>query len=337
MNKLVIALTAFLIIVHSNLLAQGNNSFRYQAVIQHENGEIMANRKISFLVTILKSSLNKERVYAEFHTTTTNEFGMVNLAIGKGNPIFKTFSGINWASDEHFIKIEMDENGGSNFTLLGESQLMTVPYALHAQTADDVDDADANPENELQTLSLVENELKITRGNSVELPQQTLTLNGNELSISNGNSVMLPTGDSQVPDPELPVPIVFRGSYIYIHPTDNSADIIFGPFLSTGATSDFDGLSNTVNLVNAYGSGSYAAKVCADLTAFGYDDWYLPSRAELDALFKQNYLIQDYTLEQYWTSTETADNKAYTIDLTTGQLNDLTKNQAKKCRCVRRE
>lgn len=337
MNKLATLLLVF-VFASSIVVAQGNNSFRYQALIQNENGEVMANRKISFLVTILKSALNMDRVYAEFHSTTTDEFGMVNLAIGKGNPIFKSFSSIKWSSDEHFIRIEMDENGGSNFKLLGESQLMTVPYAIHAQSADNVDDADADAENELQTLSLVENELKISGGNTVELPQQTLVLNGNVLSISNGNSVTLPTeGSAEVPNPEQPVPMAFRGTYIYAHPTDNATDIIFGPFQNTGANSDFDGKGNTEILINTYGSGTYAARICADLVAYGYDDWYLPSRAELDALFKQNYLIQDYTLEEYWTSTETAQNKAYSIHLGTGQSNAPTKNQAGKCRCIRKE
>ncbi|MBL6447423.1 DUF1566 domain-containing protein [Fulvivirga sp. 29W222] len=336
MNKLASVLLLF-IIISPDLVAQGNDSFRYQAVIQSENGQIIASRKVSFLVTILKSALNRERVFSEFHTTVTDEFGVVNLAIGKGNPIFKTFDSIKWASDEHFIKIEMDENGGSNFTLLGESQLMTVPYALHAKSADNVDDADADAQNEIQTLSLSGNELKITSGNAIQLPQQTLSLNGNKLSISNGNTVVLPTENSQAPNPEQPVPIIFRGSYIYAHPIDNADNVVFGPFQNTGATSDYDGKTNTEILVGTYGSGNYAAKICADLNAFGYDDWYLPSRAELDAIFKQSYLIADYTLEEYWTSSETANNMAYIIDMRTGQPNDQAKNQEKKCRCIRKE
>ncbi len=51
-------------------------------------------------------------------------------------------------------------------------------------------------DNDLQTLSLNGNNLSISNGNSVAIPQssdaQTLSLNGNNLSISNGNSVSLP-------------------------------------------------------------------------------------------------------------------------------------------------
>jgi len=43
-----------------------------------------------------------------------------------------------------------------------------------------------------QTLSLVGDSLSISSGNSVSLPQQTLSLVGDSLSISSGNSVSLP-------------------------------------------------------------------------------------------------------------------------------------------------
>jgi hypothetical protein len=54
-------------------------------------------------------------------------------------------------------------------------------------------------DNDAQTLSLSGNNLSISNGNSISLPQatdaQTLSINGSSLSISNGNSVTLPAGN----------------------------------------------------------------------------------------------------------------------------------------------
>lgn len=409
MNKFTIVLIVLAFICSFEAEAQSPASFRYQASLQSSTGAPLSSKDVTFMVSILKSATEKQRVYAEFHSVKTDQFGMVAIEIGKGNPVYKTFTEITWGKDDHFLRVEMDELGGTQFKLLNEVQLLSVPYALHARTADIVDDADADPNNELQSLSLegrelvisggnrvylpeyqtliledrnlsISNgntvelpdsqtlalkglELSISNGNTIELPDfQTLTLQGQQLSISNGNEVTLPENtDNQslsidgnrlsisngntielpsatdAPDPSQPVPVLFRGKKIQVHTIDNADAIVFGPFASTGADSDYDGQANTTALVSAYGDGSYAAKVCDDLSAFGHDDWYLPSRAELDAIVKQNYLIADYELDGYWSSTETTSNKAWSINFTDGIPSDINKNQNKRCRCIRTE
>ncbi len=353
--------------------AQVPSTFRYQAALQSNSGETLSNEQISFRISILRSEINRERIYSEFQLVTTDQFGMVNLEIGKGNIINGNLDLIDWSLDRHFLKIEIDENGGTQFREISEVELLTVPYALYAKKAGNVDDADANPENELQELVLEGNTLTITQGNAIELPlsadndptneiqnlqlegneltisggntiiltegtdSQTLSINGNQLSISSGNTVELPTASGGTYDPTLPVAIIFRGSTIFVHPTDNSESTTFGEFVATGATSDFDGEANTLAILEATGGGASAAQICADLEAFGFDDWYLPARAELDALFKQNYLFEDYGLEGYWSSTETASNKAWVINFLDGSLSDPTKNQAQRLRCIRRD
>ena len=81
----------------------------------------------------------------------------------------------------------MDENGGSNYQLMETSKLWTVPYAMHAHTVDNSDDADANPENELQTLSLNGNTLSISNGNSVQLSSSG---SGSSLWNQTGNGIL---------------------------------------------------------------------------------------------------------------------------------------------------
>ena len=335
-----------LIIFTINAYGQTPNAFRYQASIQNNNGSPMANKNVSIRISVLKSDRDRERVYAEYQNVTTDEFGMINIMIGKGNAISGNFSQLNWGDDEYFLRIEMDDMGDSQFKQLSEVQLLSVPYALHAKTADNVDDADADAENELQQLSLDGQELSISNGNTVTLPAdgdsdsaneiQTLTYSSGQLSISNGNSVTIAT--TNVPTAtDQPIPVAFRGVQLFVHPGDNASAITFGAFSATGASSDADGQANSAAIVAALGDGSYAAKVCDDLVAFGFEDWYLPSRAELDAINKQSYLLADYGLEGYWSSTETADNKAYTIDFMYGSLSDDTKNQPRRAVCVRKD
>jgi len=339
MNKNALVLIT-LLTIPTLLIAQSPQSFRYLAAVQDSEGESLVERSVTFIITILAEGMPSTRVYSEFHNATTDQFGMVSLNIGEGNPIFRSFSQVQWGSGGHSLKVEMDEEGGTNFKLLNEVELLSVPYALYAENARYVDDADADPDNEIQELSLEGDQLSITQGNSVTISpntdNQTLAIDGHTLTISNGNSVELPSMSDGLPNPELPVPVPFRGHYIYAHPQDNSDDVIFGAFTLAGATSDSDGEVNTQLLVEALGDASYAAKICDDLVAFGFDDWYLPSRAELDAIFKQNYLISGYSLDDYWSSTETATNMAYTISFESGALNSPTKNQARRCRCVRK-
>lgn len=342
--KKVLVLTFLLASI--SLFGQTPNTFRYQASIQNNSGSPMANKNVSIRISVLKSQMQKERVYAEYQNITTDQFGMINLMIGKGNVISGNFGQINWGNDEYFLRIEMDETGDSQFKLLSEVQLLSVPYALHAKTADNVDDADANAQNELQLLTINGQELSISNGNTITLPSdgdsdatneiQTLNYTSGQLSISGGNAVTIVTG-STPPPTDQPVPIVFRGEHLFVHPGDNSTGTIFGVFTATSATSDSDGQSNTEAITAALGAGTYAAKICDDLSAYGFDDWYLPSRAELDAIYKQNYLIADYTLEGYWSSTETATNKAWSIDFLNGTLSDDTKNQTRRCVCVRKD
>ncbi|WP_185153658.1 DUF1566 domain-containing protein [Fulvivirga lutimaris] len=373
MNKLLTITLMFLAVCSQ---AQAPNTFRYQAAIQSNSGEPMANQQLTFRINILRGAIEKTRVYSEFQSVTTDDFGMVNIEIGTGNVISGSIAGIDWSMGAHFLKVELDENGQANFKSLSEVQLLSVPYALYAERAGNVDDADANPNNEIQELSIEGQTISISSGNSIDLPvyeeidgdtqnelqtltldgdvlsisegnqvtlptvtdSQTLSINGNELSISGGNSIILPTDGNNVvsPNPDQPVPMAYRGGLIYVHPTDNAESIVFGTISDVGATADGDGAANTVNITSALGAGVYAAQVCADLEAFGFDDWYLPSRAELDAIYKQNYLLADYGLEGYWSSTETAVNKGWAIDFLTGGTADDSKNLTRRCRCVRK-
>jgi hypothetical protein len=115
------------------------------------------------------------------------------------------FVAIDWSADQYFVQVSLDIAGGSNYQLMGVSQLLSVPYALHAQSADTVlNNPDPDPTNELQQLSLIGDTLSIENGNAVDLsglsypdPDSTnelqqLSLNGDTIFIENGNYIVIP-------------------------------------------------------------------------------------------------------------------------------------------------
>jgi len=97
----------------------------------------MANEIVSFQFSILEGSAGGTPVYIEIHTVFTNDFGLANLEIGNGNVVSGVFADIEWGLHNHFLKVEMDESGGSTYQYMGTSQLLSVPYALYSATSGD--------------------------------------------------------------------------------------------------------------------------------------------------------------------------------------------------------
>jgi len=134
-------------------LAQTPQAFKYQTVARNNAGEILASQNISFQMTLLQGALPGNAVYTETHSATTNATGLATLEIGRGTPVTGSFATINWSTTPVFLKTEIDPAGGSAFVEMGTSELLSVPYALFAENTANNDDADANPANELQTLT----------------------------------------------------------------------------------------------------------------------------------------------------------------------------------------
>ena len=188
---------------HLFSFSQAPESFNYQTIIKNAQGEAIANQEIAMQISILEASPSGTSVYTETHQPETNSFGLVNLLIGEGEVVLGDFETIAWGEDSYFIKIEMDITGGAAYTEIGTMPLLSVPYALYAKNVQNKDDADADPANEIQTLSIADDQLAISDGNTVTLPGedetnelQTIEISGDQLSISDGNTVALPDADT---------------------------------------------------------------------------------------------------------------------------------------------
>ena len=116
-------------------IAQPPQAFNYQGIARDGSGTPLAERNISLRLSILQGALPGTEVYQEIHYVLTNKFGVFSVEVGHGNAQLGLLEDVDWGSDQHYIKIEMDPDGGTNFMLLGESQLLSVPYALFAGNA----------------------------------------------------------------------------------------------------------------------------------------------------------------------------------------------------------
>ncbi|MCD4681208.1 MAG: tail fiber domain-containing protein [Bacteroidales bacterium] len=153
-----------IILLAGSLLAQTPQSFKYQAIARDNLGNIIADQDVSMRISILEGSASGTAVYTEIHVPHTNQFGLFNLSIGQGTVIAGNLGNISWGTNTFFIKTEMDPAGGTTYALMGTSQLLSVPYALYSENAANVNDADADPSNELQTLSKVGKYIELSDG-----------------------------------------------------------------------------------------------------------------------------------------------------------------------------
>jgi hypothetical protein len=130
----------FLIVLipFSSVIAQFPEKMSYQAVVRNSNNQLVSSQTVGMRISILQGSVTGTAVYEETQTPTTNTNGLVTIEIGGGTVISGTFSIIDWANGPYYIKTETDPTGGINYTVTGTSQLLSVPYALHAKTAENI-------------------------------------------------------------------------------------------------------------------------------------------------------------------------------------------------------
>jgi hypothetical protein len=128
--------TIFALILSMSIYAQAPQAFNYQGVARDLSGNPIISQVIGLQIAILQGSSSGVEIYKETHIATTTNLGLFNLQIGTGDVVTGDFEGIDWGSDGYFLQIALDENGGSNYELVGTSELLSVPYALYAKNVE---------------------------------------------------------------------------------------------------------------------------------------------------------------------------------------------------------
>jgi len=296
---LVVLLNTVAFLPH-NLSAQTPQKMNYQALIRNSSNALVINTKVGIKMSILQGSAIGSTVYSETQTPTTNAHGLVNIEIGTG----AGFSSIAWANNTYYIKSDTDPTGGTNYSITGISQLLSVPYALQAKTSESFVSM-----TQSQVDALTPSAGLIVYNNSTK---NLVYYNGTALR----NIVTQPISSGA-----LSIGQSYQGGTIfYIDATGQhgliaaTTDIpalkwcVGTTYTSTGATATAigSGNANTNAIIASQGAGSYAAKACADLVSGGYSDWYLPSADELKLLYTNIAIYAGMNAAtRYWTSSET--------------------------------
>jgi len=162
-------ITLFALLCAISVYSQSPQRMTYQSVIRNASDALVSNSPVGIQISILQGSPTGIASYIETHTPTTNINGLATLEIGSGTVVAGSFSGIDWSNGPYYLKTETDPSGGTVYSISATTQLLSVPYALHAETVTNADDADSDPNNEIQSLSINGNDLTISGGNTITL------------------------------------------------------------------------------------------------------------------------------------------------------------------------
>ena len=254
------------------------NAFSYSAVARDANSNPIATTTIGIQISLRQGSPLGTIVYQENHFVNTDQFGLFNLTVGAGAVQSGNISTIDWAAANYYLQVGMDANGGANFLNMGTTQLLSVPYALHAKTAGSI----------------------VGGGGSGTFTHYI----GEEFG---GGVIFHLWKDNAGLEHGL---IVDKTDLSTAQVWSNIDQTLIGP----AAQSNWDGNSNSNAIVAQAGHTNSAAALCLNSTNGGQSDWYLPSLQELNMLWNNYYTVaRSLTqisgatqLQQayYWSSTE---------------------------------
>ena len=271
----------------ATLWVQSPEQISYQIVIRDAEGKLVANRAVGLKISVLKGAASGSAEYAETHTPTTNINGLVSLAFGNGTVLTGAFATIDWADGPYFIKTEADPDGGTTYTITGTTQLMSVPYALHAKTAESL--------TETPTLTDL-----VALGNTVneqlkEVSDPTDVQDAATKAYVDRLETLIDALEARISDLEPKVGDFREGGIVFwVDPNNNTKGLVcavedqgkgspwgcydaslidgaYGVAISTGA-------QNTLNILAGCSETGIAAQLCVNLDLNGYDDWFYRPR-----------------------------------------------------------
>lgn len=203
MKNLILSILAALLTL--SVFAQAPQKVSYQAVIRNSSSALITSTTVGMQISILQGSALGTPVYVETQTPTSNINGLVSLEIGTGITI-DNFSTIDWSNGSYFIKTETDPTGGTSYTITGTSELLSVPYALHAKTAENIIGgiSETDPIFGVSVASGIigtditnwNNKLDTEIDGSVTNEIQALSMSNDTIYLSNGGFVKLPSANA---------------------------------------------------------------------------------------------------------------------------------------------
>ena len=284
-----------LLVILTNIYAQLPQLMNYQAVVRsNTQGQPVSNTVVNFNFQIHDSIAGGNVVFSETDTVTTNQFGLASIQIGNSSSLVN----VNWGTGNKYLQVEVDITGGTNFSDMGTSQLLTVPYAMYAGKV-----ADAIPPHYIG-----EHYAGGTVFYVYDRGQHGLIADSADLS----------TGIHW-----------HNGSYRYTGAT--------GDGIGAGAMNTALIVSAEIpdNQSGSFAASICAGHSVTDSTGTTYGAWYLPSQFELNLLYQQQNIVGGFTDNYYWSSTEYGNDGAWARNFSTGNQGDDNQSGLYAVRAIR--
>lgn len=154
----------------STAMAQIPSFINYQGLARDASGAALASKLITLRISVREGDAMGPVRFSETHRIVTDDLGVFSLQMGDGENRTASLTDLAWGSAQHWLQVEIDEQGGENFQLLGSSQMLSVPYALYAMKAGALDKSE-------------------TQNAQGGVPSNTWHINGNTTTDPNVNFV----------------------------------------------------------------------------------------------------------------------------------------------------
>jgi hypothetical protein len=315
------------VLLTATVWAQSPEKMSYQAVVRNASDALVKNSEVGMRVQILQASEFGAAVYVETQSPTSNANGLVSVSIGGGTVVSGTFADIDWANGPYFIKTEIDPAGGTSYSITSTSQLLSVPYALHAKTAETVtgaitetDPVYAASQAKNITAAHLTKLAGIADGAEVNVqadwnqatntaddyiknkPTIPAAADGSETKVTAGTNVTV-TGSgttaspyvvsATMPSPTYTVGFNFNlGGYVFFVTPDGKHGLVAEADDQSAGCSWYDAqniISNPNNL---------------SLSGKKFTDWRMPTKHELNLMYLAKIKIGGFADDYYWSSTE---------------------------------
>ena len=217
--------------------AQAPQKMSYQSVLRNSSNALLVNTQVRVRISVLQGTASGTALYVETQLATTNGNGLLSIQIGTGPVTTGTFAGINWAAGPYFIKTETDPQGGSNYTITGTQEMLSVPYAMYAAKSV-ADSAQTAAITALQTQ--IPATLNYTNGTATPVLticcQSWMTKNLDVATYRNGDPIPKVTGTAEWA-------ALTTGAYCYYNNDSATYAAVYGKLYNWYAVIDPRGLA----------------------------------------------------------------------------------------------
>lgn len=241
MKKIYLFAIGFLLFFVSHSQNAIPYGFNYQSIARDAFGLPIVNTQVTLRISVIEGNVAGPVVFREQQTATTNQFGLVNLIVGKGTYLGGTlaaFSDIDWASNRYFVLVEVENN--SVFVSLGISQFQSVPYALASDNTLRLQNQRVS-----ETVPVGNQILRFNAISGQWEPSNLVGANGGTMTVISVVSPLFISNGNPTIDPEIAIQQAGAGVDGYLSSLDwaifnskiGSADIALGDI--TGTFSNF--------------------------------------------------------------------------------------------------